>query len=170
VPAGRTALVVLVPEADVAIGDHRLRHDANAARGVPAHVTVLFPFRSPVDAPTSEQVAGICRDMAPFEARFESVGRFPGEVVWLAPEPAETFGALLAVTADRFPDCPPYEGTIPHPIPHLTVGEFMSIADADDLSAALAPALPITTFVSELTLLAEDDAGRWATGHRWPLG
>jgi hypothetical protein len=162
--------VVLVPEADVAIGEHRLCHDANAARGVPAHVTVLFPFRSPVDPPTAAQVARLCRGMAPFEARFESVGRFSGEIVWLAPEPAETFGALLAVTADRFPDCPPYEGTIPHPIPHLTVGEFMSVADADDLSVALAPALPITTFVSELALLLEDGAGRWSIGHRWALG
>jgi 2'-5' RNA ligase len=162
--------VVLVPEADVAIGDQRLRHDATAARGVPAHVTVLFPFRSPVDAPTSEHVAGICQGVAPFEARFESVGRFPGEVVWLAPEPAETFGALLAATSVRFPDCPPYGGTIPHPIPHLTVGEFMSMNDADELSVALAPALPIRTFVTELTLLVEDDAGQWSIGHRWPLG
>jgi 2'-5' RNA ligase len=170
VPGARTALVVLVPEADLAVGDHRLRHDANTARGVPAHVTVLFPFRSPLDPATSEQVAMICRGFAPFEARFESVGRFPGEVVWLAPTPTETFAALLATTAGRFPDCPPYGGTIPHPIPHLTIGEDMSIVDADELTLAVASALPITTFVRELTLLVEDDAGGWSAGSSWPFG
>jgi hypothetical protein len=162
--------VVLVPEADVAVGAHRLRHDANAARGVPAHVTVLFPFRSPVDAPTSEQVARIGRGFAPFEARFESVGRFSGEVVWLAPEPAGTFAALLATTASAFPDCPPYAGTIAEPIAHLTVGEDMSLADADELTAALTPALPVTTYVTELALLVEDARRRWNIGPRWPLG
>jgi 2'-5' RNA ligase len=167
---GQTALVVLVPEADAAIGDHRLRHDANAARGVPAHVTLLYPFRSPVDAATTEVVARLCGGFAPFEARFASVGRFPGEVVWLAPEPAETFEALLSAAAIAFPDCPPYEGTIPETVPHLTVGEGVTMADADELSLALLPALPVTTFVRELTLLVEDDDGRWRPELAWPLG
>ena len=169
-PGGQTALVVLVPEADVAIGHHRLRHDANAARGVPAHVTVLYPFRSPLDAATAEQAAQLCRGFAPFEARFSSVGRFPGEVVWLTPEPNETFAALLAAAAERFPDLPPYGGTIPDPIPHLTVAEGVSPEIADELSTAVAPALPLTTFVTELALLVEDDAGRWSVGRGWPLG
>ncbi len=46
----------------------------------------------------------------------------------------------------------------------------MSPEDADELSTALASALPITTFVWELTLLVEDDAGQWSVGPRWPLG
>jgi hypothetical protein len=112
----------------------------------------------------------MCRGFAPFEARFASVGRFPGEVVWLAPEPSATFAALLATTASQFPDCPPYAGTIPEPIPHLTVGEDMSSADADDLSVALASALPVTTFVTELSLLVENDVRRWSVGPAWPLG
>ncbi|HYN34704.1 MAG TPA: hypothetical protein VES40_18925 [Ilumatobacteraceae bacterium] len=40
----RSALVVLVAEAETLISAHRLRHDPVAARGVPAHVTVLHPF------------------------------------------------------------------------------------------------------------------------------
>lgn len=167
---GQTALVILVPEADAAIGHHRLRHDANAALGVPAHVTVLYPFRSPLDAATAEQAAQLCRGFAPFEAWFSSVGRFPGEVVWLTPEPNETFAALLAAAAERFPDLPPYGGTIPDPIPHLTVAEGVSPEIADELSTAVAPALPLTTFVTELALLVQDDTGRWSVGRGWPLG
>jgi hypothetical protein len=141
---------VLVPEAYVAIGHHRLRHDANAALGVPAHVTVLYPFRSPLDAATAEQAAQLCRGFAPFEARFSSVGRFPA--------------------AERFPDLPPYGGTIPDPIPHLTVAEGVSPEIADELSTAVGPALPLTTFVTELALLVQDDTGRWSVGRGWPLG
>ncbi len=167
---GQTALVVLVPEADVAIGHHRLRHDANAARGVPAHVTVLHPFRSPLDRATAGQVAQLCRGFAPFEARFASVGRFPGEVVWLTPEPTEVFAALLAAATEHFPDVPPYDGTIPDPIPHLTIAEGVSPEIADELTTAVAPVLPLTTFVTELALLVQDGAGRWSVGRSWPLG
>ena len=90
--------------------------------------------------------------------------------MWLAPEPAATFAALLATVAGAFPDCPPYAGTIPEPIPHLTVGEDMSPADADELAAALAPALPVMTAVTELSLLVEDAGRRWSVGRHWPLG
>ena len=40
----RSALVVAVPDAEPVVGHLMLRLDANAVLGVPAHVTVLFPF------------------------------------------------------------------------------------------------------------------------------
>ena len=43
----RTALMFAVPEAEAAVGAIRLAHDWSAARGVPAHVTLLFPFAPP---------------------------------------------------------------------------------------------------------------------------
>ena len=42
-----TALIVEVSEAEEAVHEWRARHDSVAARGVPAHVTVLFPFVAP---------------------------------------------------------------------------------------------------------------------------
>ena len=86
-----------------------------------------------------------------------------GEVVGWPPN-GRDLGAVLAVTADRFPDCPPYEAIPPR---YLTVGGSCPIADADDLSVVACPAHH--DFVSELVLV-EDDAGRWSIGHRWPLG
>ena len=41
---GDSALLVPIPEAEPIVAELRLEHDAIAARGVPAHVTVLFPF------------------------------------------------------------------------------------------------------------------------------
>jgi hypothetical protein len=49
----QSAVLVPVPEAERAVSRHRARLDAAAALGVPAHVTVLFPF-----VPPSEIAAG----------------------------------------------------------------------------------------------------------------
>ena len=42
--AAESAVLVPVPEAERAVSRHRARLDGAAARGVPAHVTVLYPF------------------------------------------------------------------------------------------------------------------------------
>src|SRR4051794_31272378 len=49
-----SALVVVVLEAEAVVGRHRPVLDDSAPRGVPAHVTVLFPLVPPtaLDAPT----------------------------------------------------------------------------------------------------------------------
>ena len=39
----RSALIVNVPEADPVVGEWRERYD-NARLGIPAHITLLFPF------------------------------------------------------------------------------------------------------------------------------
>ena len=57
-PVGTSALVVTVPAAERAVGPWRLHYDPSAAAGMPAHVTVLFPWlaASAVDAdvPTAQ--------------------------------------------------------------------------------------------------------------------
>ena len=42
-PVPRSALIVAVAEAEPLVGEWRLRYD-NALLGIPAHVTLLFPF------------------------------------------------------------------------------------------------------------------------------
>src|SRR5687768_15961678 len=118
-----TALVVLVPEAEALVADHRLRHDPSAAAGVPDHVTVLYPFRSVIDDIAADAIAEIAASVPAFDVVFTTLGRFPGEVVYLVPEPAEPFLRLTAAAAASFPDRPPYGGAILDPIPHLTVAD-----------------------------------------------
>jgi hypothetical protein len=43
----QSVLLVEVPEAEPAVARHWERLDANALLGIPAHVTVLFPFMAP---------------------------------------------------------------------------------------------------------------------------
>lgn len=162
--------MVLVGAAEPLVGELRLAHDPMAARGVPAHVTILHPFRARVDDATADEVATIASMTQPFETTFSTVRRFSDEVVYLAPEEAATFTDLSRRFINAFPDCPPYGGAHPDPIPHLTVGSQLRPADADRIEAALLPGLPITTRVDELTLLVEDDDGQWTIGRSWPLG
>ncbi|WP_050978197.1 2'-5' RNA ligase family protein [Bordetella petrii] len=42
-----TALIVKVPQAEAMVGDLRARFDAVSQLGVPAHITILFPFMAP---------------------------------------------------------------------------------------------------------------------------
>jgi hypothetical protein len=46
-PGPRSGLIIEVPEAEPAVRQHRERLDASAPLGVPAHITVLFPFMPP---------------------------------------------------------------------------------------------------------------------------
>ncbi len=165
-----TAIVVVVPAAEPVVGADRMRHDPMAARGVPAHVTILYPFRPELDDAAARRVDAICRSFAAFQATFATVGRFPEGVLWLRPEPGDVFRALIDAFVAAFPDCPPYGGEFAEVIPHLTVGTGLEAEDAASLEPTLAARLPVTATVDRLTLLVEDDRGRWHIDRSWPLG
>ncbi len=120
----RTALLVEVP-VEARVDDFRQRHlAATVARGLPAHVTVLFPFAAAtdVDARLRAEVAEHFRTITAFTAELTRVDRFDAHV-WLAPEPHERFIALLTETHARFPQFPPYGDAFAEPVPHLTIAE-----------------------------------------------
>jgi 2'-5' RNA ligase len=165
----RTALVVEVPEAEPLVADWRAEYDWSAQHGVPAHITLLFPF-----VPTESLDGRLLRDLeelfgseAAFSFDLTQVSRFP-DVAWLAPEPADQFKALTERIASRYPDYPPYEGIHDEVIPHLTVAEGGAELQ-DRVEAALAGRLPISCKAREAVLLLEDDAGLWQPGERFPL-
>ena len=167
---GETALVVLVPEAEPLVATHRSRHDPSATVGVPAHVTLLYPFRSEVDDVAVGEIGEIAARITAFDVAFAQLGHFPGGVVYLAPSPAEPFHRLIAALMMSFPDCPPYSGTISDPVPHLTVADGVDTATATVLERALRPGLPVTARVERITLLGQGAADRWIVLRHWPLG
>jgi 2'-5' RNA ligase len=119
-----SALVALVPEAERLIGACRLAHDPSAALGVPAHVTVLYPFKTP-EAISSNDLAALQALFAAqpaFDMTLAELRQFPG-VLYLAPEPAEPFAVLTSVVVARYPDWPPYGGAFAEVIPHLTLAQ-----------------------------------------------
>ena len=140
---------------------------------MPAHVTVLYPFRAPqaLDDRTLHDVAAATRSVSAFRTEFTDVGLWPG-VVWLRPEPDDGFRALTRATFERFPEHPPYEGMYPDTIPHLTVGQHLDDAQSAEVVDVMREGLrsrPITCDVKTVALWASDDVGRWRPWHRWPL-
>ena len=131
----QSALGVPVPEAEPWVKDLRERYDPTAAAGVPAHITVLFPFIPPDLLTDSDlaRAAEIFRCFRSFEFRFEQVGRFP-ESLYLVPEPDEPFISLTEAIVREFPEYPPYGGKFTEIVPHLTVAnrsaELSTITEA----------------------------------------
>ncbi len=166
----RSALVFVVPEAEPVVAPLRRQHDRMSALGVPAHVTVLHPFRFALSEEASATIARVCAAAAPFDACFAETRRFPGDVVWLHPEPTEPFRAMMRAIAREFPDCPPYGGAFAEPVPHLTVGQGCSLPELAEIEEALAPLLPVVARVTHLTRLIEDEDSRWSVDRAWPLG
>jgi 2'-5' RNA ligase len=165
-----TALVVLVPEAEALVADHRLRFDPAAAVGVPAHVTILYPFRSVVDETAAVVIAELVAVHRAFDVMFSTLARFPGGVVYLVPDPADPFRRLTADVVAAFPDCPPYGGAFPDVVPHLTVAEGVDATTADGVDAEVRSGLPITARVERVTLIVQDHTGWWTVARHWPLG
>ena len=146
----------------------RRRLDRSATLGVPAHVTILYPFLARDDLTRSvrSELAGIGREIRAFDVRFETAWRWP-RVVYLEPRPREPFVALIDRIVASYPDYPPYAGTIDEVIPHLTIAE--SNAPLDDTLAAATAFLPFTARAAALEVLAEGDDGRWSRHWRLPL-
>jgi 2'-5' RNA ligase len=159
--AGRTGLVVRVPEAEPAVRAWRERLDPGARAGVPAHVTVLFPFLDAgrVDDGVCAEVGEVLARHRPFEVRFERCGRFPG-VLYLVPEPDVPFRRLTESVVERWPETPPFGGRFADVVPHLTVAQGQDDTVVDKVEADLCGRLPVVAHVSSVDLLVHDGT-RW---------
>jgi hypothetical protein len=155
----RTALIVVVAEAEPAVGALRLAGDTSAALGVPAHITILFPFGDPADVDEGA-LAGLLASFPAFAFELDSVERFDNGLVWLHPEPSAPFAALVDAVRRRFPEYPPYEGAHDVVIPHLTVSKTPVEIDVQ---------LPIAAVAREVTWIEEAADGRWSVRRVLPL-
>ena len=165
----RTALVLLAPRVDRALHDLRVRYFRNLQRRMPSHVTMLFPFRSPVDEPTLSTIGAIAANLRPFDATFRQAGRFRSDVVWLRPEPVDAFAAASDDVLAAFPDCAPYGGEHARPTLHLTVASRLRGREADRLLREVTTVLPLADRVDRLSLMSETGTG-WAEIESWRLG
>ena len=165
----RSALIVPIPEAEPAVAELRSRLDSSAAAGVPAHVTVLFPFLPPEQL-TPQALAAvrlIAAGVPRFFLTLDRVGWFGDRVVWLSPTPAEPFRELTTRIAARFPRAQPYGGQFPEVVPHLTVGHDHPRPALTAAAAEVEPHLPIRARVASLRLIAGEP---WHTLAEFPLG
>jgi 2'-5' RNA ligase len=169
-----SALVVLVPAAESLVRPFRDRYDPSAALGVPAHITLLYPFKPPeqIDGAVITRLHEGFARFAPIIFSLASISRFP-DVIYLAPDPAEPFRELTRAIWSWFPETPPYGGKWPDIVPHLSIA---SIADehelqriAEELARASRDVLPISAAANEVTLL-EQRGDRWNIRTAFRLG
>jgi len=167
-----TAFIVRVPEAEPYVSHLRHQFDPSASLGVPAHITVLYPFMPPeqITEAVANRVRAAAISCRAFGFQLSKVRLFPG-ALYLAPEPARPFVALTAALARQFPEYPPYGGQFKTVVPHLTVAQAggwrQSSAHAELLSA-LWPSGSISSWCSELVLI-ENSSGHWRQKHAFPL-
>lgn len=158
----RTALALLIPAADPIVDPWRQRYDPHAAAGVPAHVTVLYPW-IPADRVTEDDLAAVAELVGRRPAlrlTFAALGRFPTGL-WLAPDPVEPVRELTDAVVARWPAYPPYGGRFDVVQPHLTIVDGTDPATLAHVVDDVEPKLPLTVDVDALHLVEQTDDGRW---------
>ncbi len=168
------ALSILVPEVESLVAPFRLQHDPSAAAGVPAHITINYPFLPGVDPEPEldQELMALFGETPSFPFTLHRIDRFP-EVLFLAPEPERPFKELIAQVAADFPDSPPYGGVFADIVPHLTVAqsndEQLLNAIEQEFSQLAEEFLPITTRAEQVWLL-DNWPGRWRQVRSYALG
>src|ERR1700704_427204 len=170
-----SALVVLVPEAEAVTKPFCDRYDPSAAAGIPAHITLLYPFKVPdeIDDITVCKLRDCFARFEPIRFSLGTIQRFPNEVLYLAPEPDESFRQLTLSIWNLFPETPPYGGKWPDIIPHLSVAQLANeqqlTAIAADFAMASQRKLPIRAIASKVALM-DTRSGHWSVRAMFSLG
>jgi 2'-5' RNA ligase len=167
--ANESALIIPIPEVEPIVGPLRLQHDRAAVLGVPAHVTLLYPFR-PADAAIGEieKLRRLCASIEAFSFSFIEVRRFPA-TAYLHPDESERFVQITKHLMELWPDCRPYGGAFAEVVPHLTVADKVSNEILGRVDDALAGQLPIRCVAREVCLITSDNSGMWSAAARLPL-
>ena len=170
--AEQSALLVLVPAAEPAVGKHRARLDASARDGVPAHLTVLYPFLPPGQIGDDEltALARLFAGFPSFAVTLDRVSWFGEQVVWLGPRDEAPFRALTDLVFASYPACAPYGGRYADVIPHLTIGHDAALDVLRAAAEDVRPHLPIQTRATQVTLMSgptpgnpKTPPGQWRT-------
>ncbi|MEE8389888.1 MAG: 2'-5' RNA ligase family protein [Anaerolineae bacterium] len=161
-----TSIDIHVPELMAVLAPWRDVTISIAAKGVPPHLTLLYPWRTPpLTAQDLAALHGAIADYEPFPITFTSLGRFSPTVLFLQLADDTAILALMRAIHTVFPDTPPYGGAFPLPTPHLTVAKATSDAELDQLeqevTITLAPNLPLVVQVQQIVVMEDDHNGDW---------
>ncbi len=170
-PSDASAVIVRVP---LPAGLERMRSRcvANAADGVPAHATLLYPFVAPdrLRPDVRARLASLAAEHEAFDFTLAGPARWP-DVVYVRLEPAEPFVRLQAGLARAFPDFPIYGRDADFEfVPHASVAEGKALDDPGSMSGPEWAALPRPGRAVGIEVIARGPGGRWRTVWRIGLG
>ena len=163
--------MVVVAEAEPAVANLRLRLDPVARLGVPAHVTVLFPFMpaAEIQDEVIARLATLFQAVPAFQHNFVRTAWFGDEVLWLDSEAAERFAALTRLVWAAFPAYPPFEGQFDDVVPHLTIADRGPLEQMQAAERTVQRHLPISAVTRAITLMVEQPSGRWQAAESFAL-
>lgn len=150
----------------------RRRSVGDAMDGLPAHLTMLYPFVEParLGRAVRRRLASVAAATPPFDYKLVAAATWPG-TIYVAVDPAERFVALQRSLGAAFPDFPIYG---PNPgfmfVPHVTIAEGPPIADPVTLEDAAWRALPRLGRAGSIEVIARPTDAPWRTIWRLPLG
>lgn len=150
----QAALLIVCPRAEEAVGRLRREHDSAALRGIPAHVTVDFPFAPLPDLAADDEarLEELFAQFPPFTMRGSGTDWFGEQVLFVTlDDPAPVIAMTDAVTA-AFPQFPPYGGVFDEVTPHLTVGHDQPKEVLDRVEEEVLAKLPFEQHVDTVEL------------------
>ena len=165
-------MLLCVPEAEPLVGEWRSKGDPSAARGVPAHVTLLYPFlpADRVDDGVRAELEWFFGGIDAFALDFVDVGQFEQSgVVHLRPR-TPVLEELVRSLALRWPECPPYEGKHHDVVPHLTVVHTDDAQLRQQACEAVLRGLPLRATARQASLWVCDADGAWSEAATFDFG
>jgi len=172
-PGYETSLVILVPDAEPVVSPFRQKYDPSASQGMPAHITINYPFRA--DIPSRPELYAkldaLFSKYPPIQFSLVRINQFPG-VLFLEPVPVYPFIDLIQAVATEFPDSPPYKGEFSAVIPHLTVAQSDDKSEFKRIKSEFMEFsrrhLPIE-ITAEGASLMNNRSGTWSVQKKFPL-
>ena len=168
--AAESVLLIQVPEATAILRPYRLRFDPAATAGVPAHITLLYPFLPPshIDAGVLAHLRALFSSTSSFSFALRTTAWFEQDILYLAPDPV---GPFIELTNRLSRDCGvlPYAGRYPTVDPHLIVAQHGEINELQQVADALAGHLPIEALAHEAWLLIGHTQTGWVPHHCFPF-
>jgi hypothetical protein len=160
-PGPESGLLVEIPAAETVVRRFRQVLDPSAGLGVPAHITVLYPFVPPagLDDDVLGRLARLFAAVPRFAFTLDQTCWFDDRVVWLAPGDPAPFAALTRLVLAAFPAYLPYGGQFAGITPHLTVGDGQPLAALRAAEESVRPLLPVSGEVTAVSLISQETAG-----------
>jgi 2'-5' RNA ligase len=171
-----SALLLRCPAAESAVGMARARLDRSAGVGVPAHVTITYPFKPPALLSDADHrlLERVLTERSSLSLTCARTAWFGDAVVFVElANPAAVLALTEAVLA-AFPEFPPYAGAFAEVVPHLTIGHDHDPATLRTAEEEVRSRLPFTQVVSEVELWAgpplSSGRGPWRRVRSYGLG
>lgn len=174
----QTTLLIPIPAAEAAVSHHRSKLDDAARDGIPAHITISYPFLPPsqINESLLGSLSGMFGKIPAFRFTLDQIGWFGDDVVWLGPSDPAPFNVFINTVFSAFPSCPPYGGKYTQVIPHLTIGNTGEQQALQTAAESIKSYLPIDGIATEVTLMAgpcpgspDTPPGQWHVITTFPL-